>query len=65
MDEAADLDRLPIHFLPQDFGAIYRRNFSKSNVVVHRVVNLVYFLSIGLESYLTERTMDRNPIKLF
>jgi hypothetical protein len=65
VDEVSDVDKVPLQFTSQDFGQIYRRNFSRSSVVVDRVVNLIYFFSVGMTNYADEKTMERNPIRLF
>ena len=73
VEQAGDLRALPIRFTTEDFSEIYKRNFALSNVSVHSVVNLVYFLSVGLENYETERSESvggsgrrrQGPVRLF
>jgi hypothetical protein len=65
LSERADLADLPINFTVEDFAGIYKRNFSKSEVVVDRVISLIYIFSIGLENYEREHTQSRTPIRLF
>ena len=65
VDELSDLAALPIRFTTEDFAALYKRNFAKSDVVVHRVVSLVYFFSLGLENYENDHTQERGPVRFF
>jgi hypothetical protein len=65
VEEPGDLQALPLRFTTEDFAAIYKRNFAKSNVAVHRLVSLVYFFSVGLDNYDKEHRLPRNPILLF
>jgi hypothetical protein len=65
LESRADLASLPVNFTTEDFAAIYKRNFSKSNVVVKSVVSLVYIFSTGLERYERDHTLDRTPLRVF
>jgi hypothetical protein len=65
VQEPADLQAIPLRFTTEDFAAIYKRNFARSNVAVHRVVSLIYFFSVGLENYEKEHTLTRRPIRFF
>jgi hypothetical protein len=63
--EKSDLRAIPLRFTTEDFAAIYKRNFARSNVAVHRVVSLIYFFSVGLDNYDKEHTLSRNPVRFF
>jgi len=66
VDSIEDLKALPINFTRDDFDGIYKRNFANSAVAVHRVVSLVYFLSVGLDNYERDHTQTtRTPVRLF
>ena len=62
---ASDLEALPVHFTTEDFQTIYKRNFARSNVVVYRVVSLVYIFSLGLKRYTGDNQQSRRLLRLF
>ena len=61
----ADLEDLPVNFTTEDFARIYKRNFERSGVSVHRVLSLVYIFSVGIENYEREHTQSLTPLRLF
>ena len=61
----SDLVKLPLHFTTEDFAAIYKRNFARSNVSIHRLQSIVYIFSVGLENYADESKLKRVPIRIF
>lgn len=64
--EASDLGSLPTRFTTEDFSAIYKRNFARSNVAVHRMISLVYLFAVGLENYERDHVQSsRTPLRIF
>jgi hypothetical protein len=65
LETRSDLATLPVRFTTEDFASLYKRNFERSNVVVHEVVSLVYIFSLGIERYEHDHELARNPLRLF
>ena len=64
--DAGDIASLPTDFNADDFETIYARNFSKSDVKIHSVVNFIYIWSLGLSRFAKDRrTAGRRWIDLF
>jgi len=63
--DQTDASELPTKFSAEDFQQIYKRNFEKSQVAVHRVLSLIYIFTNVIPQWTEGRWAGRKLVTLW